>query len=246
MKLAALQQRRHENDASATYAKAAQMLGEDPHAAAALLHLGTAALTKKNYSQAAEYFQHARQIDPASAGMALMWSAVAMEAQKNNDEADALFRRAVAQQEAQSPDAPVVLRVYSRFLKAQGRDAEAAEMDARVAALVKTNTMPPKQSELPAGQYRIGGEVKAPKILEKVEPEYSEEARLAKLSGTEILFVVIGPDGIAQDIKVVRGLGLGLDENGVDAVSKWRFDPGTKGGQPVPVLAAIEINFRLL
>jgi protein TonB len=66
------------------------------------------------------------------------------------------------------------------------------------------------------------------------------------LSGAEILFVTIGADGIAHDVKVIRGLGLGLDENGVDAVSQWRFQPGMKGGQPVPVLATIEINFRLL
>jgi TonB family protein len=247
LSLAALQQRRHENDsAAASFAMAAQILGEDPHAATALLYLGTAALIKKNYAQATEYFQHAERIDPASAGMALMWSAIAMESQKNNEEANALFRRAVAQQDPGSPAAPVIYRVYSRSLKTQGQYSEAADIDARVDTWFKDNARQSTRSELPAGVYRIGGAVKAPKLLEKVEPEYSEVARAAKISGTEILSVQIGPDGLAHKIRVVRGLGLGLDENGVDAVSQWRFEPGTKDGQPVTVLATIEINFRLL
>jgi TonB family protein len=247
LKLATLQQRRHENGAAeASYAKAAQMLGEDPQAAPALLYLGTAALIKKNYSQATEYFQHAQQIDAASAGMALMWSAIVMEKQNNNDEADALFRRAVAQQYPKSPEAATILTVYSRFLNTQGRESEAAELDTRAAALRKSPPAPPSQSELPAGVYRIGGGVLSPKVLEKKEPEYTDEARAAKLSGTEVLLVQIGPDGLAHNIQVVRGLGLGLDENGVDAISQWRFQPGSKDGQPVAVLASIEINFRLL
>lgn len=247
LKVAALQQRRHQNASEEeSYAKAAQILGESPQAAPALLHLGAAALIKKKYAQANEYFQHAQRLDPASAGVALMWSALVMEKQHNNDEADALFRRAVAEQDLKSPESLTILKVYGRFLTTQGREAEAAELDARVAAMRKADPAPPKQSELPAGTYRIGGGVVSPKVLEKKEPEYSEEARAAQLSGTEILFVTIGADGIAHDVKVIRGLGLGLDENGVDAVSQWRFQPGMKGGQPVPVLATIEINFRLL
>ena len=52
--------------------------------------------------------------------------------------------------------------------------------------------------------------------------------------------------GIPQDIRIVRSLGLGLDQKAIEAVQKWRFKPGQKDGQPVPVSAAIEVNFRLL
>ncbi len=240
LKLAALQQRRHENDAAhATYAKAGQILGADPQAATALLHLGVSELLKKNYSQASDYLLRAQQIDAGSAGMALMWSAVLLEAQKNLDEADALFRRAVAQQDAKSADAATLAKVYSGFLRRQGREDEAAAVESRWPAPAAN------RAELPAGVYRIGGAVQPPKVLEKVEPEYSEEARAAKLTGTEILFVQIGTDGLAHNVQVVRGLGLGLDENGVDAISQWRFQPGQKDGQPVAVAATIEINFRL-
>jgi protein TonB len=88
--------------------------------------------------------------------------------------------------------------------------------------------------------------VTPPTLAYKVEPEYAEEARLAKYQGTVVVSVVVAADGTAQDMKVVRGLGLGLDEQALKAIGEWRFTPGTKDGQPVPVVATIEVNFRLL
>jgi protein TonB len=79
-----------------------------------------------------------------------------------------------------------------------------------------------------------------------VDPDYTDEARAALLEGTEVVSVEIGPDGLAHNGRVVRSLGLGLDENGLDAISQWRFQPGMKDGQPVTVFATIEINWRLL
>lgn len=96
------------------------------------------------------------------------------------------------------------------------------------------------------GAYRIGGGVSAPQLLLKVEPEYSEEARKAKYQGTVVLAVVVDENGRARDIRVVRPLGLGLDEKAIEAVQKWKFRPGQLNGKPVPVSASIEVNFRLL
>ena len=96
------------------------------------------------------------------------------------------------------------------------------------------------------GAYRIGGGVSAPSILSKVEPEYSEEARKAKWQGTVVLSLVVDDQGRPQGLKVVRSLGLGLDQKAIEAVEKWRFRPGMKDGKPVPVMATIEVNFRLL
>ena len=53
-------------------------------------------------------------------------------------------------------------------------------------------------------------------------------------------------NGKAVGIKVTKSLGLGLDEKAIEAVQKWRFKPGTKDGKPVPVIASVEVNFRLL
>jgi periplasmic protein TonB len=96
------------------------------------------------------------------------------------------------------------------------------------------------------GAYRIGGDVSAPILVAKVEPEYSEEARKAKYSGTVLLSIVVGVDGLPRNVHVVRPLGLGLDEKAIEAVMKWRFRPGMKGGKPVPTAAQVEVNFRLL
>ena len=92
----------------------------------------------------------------------------------------------------------------------------------------------------------MGGGVSAPSVLYKVDPEYSEEARKAKYSGTVLLSLVVDAQGKAQNIKVVRSLGLGLDEKAMEAVMKWKFKPGMKNGVAVAVLATIEVNFRLM
>jgi len=96
------------------------------------------------------------------------------------------------------------------------------------------------------GVYRIGGDVSAPVLINKIEPEYSEEARKAKYSGTVLLSIVVDASGMPRDIHVIRPLGLGLDEKAIEAVMKWRFRPGMKGGHPVATQAQVEVNFRLL
>jgi len=96
------------------------------------------------------------------------------------------------------------------------------------------------------GVFKVGGGVSAPTLLQKFEPEYSEEARKAKYQGTVVLYIEVDPLGKATNIKVQRSLGLGLDEKAIEAVRKWRFSPGKKDGKAVTVAATIEVNFRLL
>jgi len=95
------------------------------------------------------------------------------------------------------------------------------------------------------GPYRVGGGVSAPRVLYAPDPQYSEEARKAKYQGTVILWVVVGPDGRTREMRVQRSLGLGLDEQALEAVKQWRFEPSRKDGQPVAVQINIEVNFRL-
>ncbi len=94
--------------------------------------------------------------------------------------------------------------------------------------------------------YTVGNGVTAPELVSKVEPEYSEEARKAKFSGMVLLSIVINTDGKAEDIHVVKSVGMGLDEKAIEAVQKWRFKPGKNKGVPVKVRADVEVNFRLL
>jgi len=97
-----------------------------------------------------------------------------------------------------------------------------------------------------SGAFNVGNGVTAPELVSKVEPEYSEEARKAKYSGSVLLSIVVNTDGKAEDIRVVKSLGMGLDEKAIEAVQKWRFRPGKNKGVPVKVKAQIEVNFRLL
>jgi periplasmic protein TonB len=95
------------------------------------------------------------------------------------------------------------------------------------------------------GVYRVGGGVSAPRAIYAPEPDYSEEARKAKYQGTVVLWVIVGADGRPHDIRVQRSLGMGLDQNAIEAVRQWRFEPARKNGQPVAVQVNIEVDFRL-
>jgi TonB family protein len=85
-----------------------------------------------------------------------------------------------------------------------------------------------------------------PVVLYKPEPDYSDEARKAKLQGTVLLEVVVDQNGRPQVRKVLQSLGLGLDDQAIKAVSIWRFRAGMKGGKPVDVLVNVSVSFRLL
>jgi len=93
---------------------------------------------------------------------------------------------------------------------------------------------------------RIGNGVSQPRLSQKVEPSYSEEARRAKLQGTVNLNCIIGADGKARDFQVATSLGLGLDEKAIEGVSMWVFQPAVKDGKPVDVYATIQVTFHLI
>jgi TonB family protein len=83
-----------------------------------------------------------------------------------------------------------------------------------------------------------------PVVTFRVDPKYTKEAHAHKIEGTVRLSVVIGTDGLAHDINVLKPLGSGLDEKAVEAVQKWRFRPGMMDGEPVDSKAQVEVNFR--
>jgi TonB family protein len=208
------------------------------------MYMGTAAIIRKDFGAAIDHLQRAQRLDPTRAGMASMWMAVARQGEENVHEAESLYRTALSLQDPKSPEAVVIGRVYSQFLRAQGRQVEADELDARTRATQKANA--PKKPTLSSGIHRVGAGVTPPQLLQKKEPEYSLEARAAKLAGSSVLYAEIGLDGLAHNVQVVERLGLGLDEKAVEAISQWRFKPGAKDGKPVTVAATIEVNFKLL
>ena len=97
-----------------------------------------------------------------------------------------------------------------------------------------------------AGQSGFQGSLTEPVLLYKVDPEYSEEARKAKLQGVVMVRAVIDVRGRVQDIAVAQGLGLGLNERAIAAVQQWKFRAGMRNGKPVATSALIQLTFRLL
>jgi protein TonB len=96
------------------------------------------------------------------------------------------------------------------------------------------------------GVFSLSDVSEAPVLLFKVQPDYTDQARQAKYQGVVLLRVVIDENGAPQNVRVMRPLGLGLDEKAIAAVRRWRFRPGILDGHPVPVDANVEINFQLL
>ncbi len=95
------------------------------------------------------------------------------------------------------------------------------------------------------GIEKIGGGVSQPEVIYQVEPEFSEEARKAKFMGVVTVHLIIDDHGRPQNVHIVRGVGMGLDEKAVEAVKQYKFKPAMESGKPVPVEMNIEVNFQI-
>jgi TonB family protein len=97
------------------------------------------------------------------------------------------------------------------------------------------------------GAYRPGNGVELPRLLREVKPQYTADAMRAKIQGTVMLEAIVMPDGTVGSVEVVRSLDgvFGLDQEAIKAARQWRFVPGTRFGQPVPVIVTIELTFTL-
>ncbi len=95
------------------------------------------------------------------------------------------------------------------------------------------------------GPYHPGGGISTPKIIFSVDPEFSDEARRAKYQGIVVISLIVDAQGNPQHVRVIRNLGMGLDEKAVEAVKQYKFKPALMQGKPVPVEINIEVNFQL-
>jgi len=101
---------------------------------------------------------------------------------------------------------------------------------------------PPAEFDDPA---RVGGGVSAPTVLQRVQPQYTDEARAAGLQGTVVLQAIIGTNGMAKVLTIVKPMDMGLTESAIDAIQRWKFKPAVRNGKEVAVAVNIEINFNL-
>lgn len=98
------------------------------------------------------------------------------------------------------------------------------------------------------GAYRPGNGVEIPKLLSQVRPQYTAEAMRARMQGVVQLECIVTATGSVGNCEITRSLdgnNFGLDEQALQAARKWRFIPGTRFGEPVPVLVTIELTFTL-
>jgi TonB family protein len=185
----------------------------------------------------------------------------------NLPDAESHARRALAILTAEFTDKPASAEAavdLADVLLAENREDEAGQMLALAEKTFETSLGPGslltsgvaarravilKQPAPPASTptaYRVGAQVTVPRILSKVEPEYSAEARKNKLQGSVLLAVIVDATGAPTQIAILRPLGMGLDEAAIAAVSQWKFSPGRKNGTPVPVFTQIEMTFHFL
>ena len=235
---------------SVAYYSKAVALGDRPEIVPALHYLGLNAYREHGVETALGYLERARNLakTPGDIGKSITWMAfIKQNTEFGASEAESLYTAALSMEDWNSPERGLTMEFYARFLGSQNREAEAEPLEVRSKA-IRRNQVESRFAALGiAGQaYRVGGGITAPKLTSKVEPAYSEEARVAKVAGSVLVTVVIGVDGRATDMVVTRGLGFGLDEQAVMAIGQWRFQPGAKDGVPVPVAAQIEVNFRLM
>lgn len=95
------------------------------------------------------------------------------------------------------------------------------------------------------GPYRPGSGITAPSIQREVKPDYTEEGRRRNIEGDVVLEIVVRSDGTVGSVKLLSGLGAGLDERAMDAVRQWRFNPAHRYGTPVDVIVEVAVEFKL-
>jgi TonB family protein len=107
------------------------------------------------------------------------------------------------------------------------------------------------------GAYHVGNGVTPPKLVNAVDAEFSDAARRKKINAKVVVGLKVGVDGLPTDVHVTRSAAedftkpkerkaaATLDEKAVEAVQRYRFEPGTYKGKPVPVAITVEVNFRI-
>jgi TonB family protein len=142
---------------------------------------------------------------------------------------------------------------YQFFFFAPGAPGQPGAPPYRVVILPDGSIVEPRPSGMDPspptadGVVRPGPGVTLPRVLRDVKPSYTPEALQAKISGSVSIELVVGTDGVPRDLRIVRSLDptFGLDHAALEAATQWRFAPGSKNGQPAPVMITIEMTFTV-
>jgi TonB family protein len=130
--------------------------------------------------------------------------------------------------------------------KAQLRIAEALPNGSRLPALPAERADPSTEKTVLPEDRSSGGNQNStqPRLISSVSPEYSPQARAAKFSGVCVVGLTVDTNGKPTNVRIVKPLGMGLDEMATKAVSQYRFAPSMRDGAAVPADIKVEVSFR--
>jgi TonB family protein len=219
------------------------------------------AASRSSFAEAQTLYESALQSatdthGPRHPDVARLLTRIALMTERQSDASstEALYRKAIAILEAstvnEQADLAVALDQYAGFLTKRGMltvaeplRERAGSIHSRLASELAAKLPTSADSDAP---IPIGSGVTPPVPISKREPSYTFLARIARIQGSVSLSLVVGRDGSLREVRLVRGLGYGLDERAVESILKWKFRPAIKDGQPVSVTVNVEMNFRSL
>jgi TonB family protein len=242
-----------------TYARKA-LPQQDATYARYLNEIGRYYHTRRKYDRALEFYMEGFRIRVALFGQehpdvaeSIDNLAVLYENEARLPKAEVYYQTALQiREKALGPDhvdTITTLEHYARLLYKLQRGPEAEKHLERARAVRQQRVREAAASLADANLGEAAGAgagVRPPEIVENSEPEYTEEARIARHEGTVLLQADVSATGEVKNVTLLRSLGLGLDERAVEAVKRWRFKPARRGRQEVAFRATFEVNFRLL
>jgi protein TonB len=112
-----------------------------------------------------------------------------------------------------------------------------------IGGVVTSAPLAPKR-EGPKAPVRVGGRVKEPRLLQRVDPVYPALAKQTHLQGSVVIDAIIDEHGNIIEMKIVSGPPL-LIQAAMDAVKRWKYEPTYLNDEPVPVQLNVTVTFRL-
>jgi TonB family protein len=189
-------------------------------------------LQGRDYNEARRWLEKSIEMDPGSVEYRIDHANLLIRMNKNKEAVDALqLAVKVAHAPEQTAAAENVLQTLHRLESELARQRRLG---------LTTSVNPTNSTPAP-----VPGEVEAPGIYTP-QPDYTVQARTAHLEGVCTLSLIVGLDGKTSNIVFVKKLGMGLDEKAVEAVRKWKFEPGRKYGHPLMTHLTLSIQFKLI
>ena len=232
---------------------------ESPDLARYFNEVGRYYHARRKYDLAGEYYRKAFAMrvkafgkEHAEVADSINNLAVLYENQAQNSKAEVYYQYALKiREQALGPNDVHTLETlehYGRLLYKLHRSEEATAMldRCRQQRAARVEEMAGSVSPSAVNVVEAGPGIQPPELEQRAEPDYTEEARIARHEGTVSVQAVILPDGRAGSFRLLKSLGLGLDEKAVEAVRQWVFKPAQRGKQPVAFRAVLEIHFRVL